>query len=83
MQNNAFCICNVLKLPSNYYFVRKFLQRYCIRLVAFTRQNDRENYRGFEGYQNLMKGNNNAYKKRLDILLEFVINIIESKYASN
>ena len=76
MQTNAFCICNVLKLPSDYYFVRKFLQRDCFRLAAFTRQNDRENYRGFEGYQNLMKGNNNAYKKRLDILLEFVINII-------
>ena len=41
-----------------------FCKNIVAKLVTFTRQNDRENYHGFESYERFIEGNNNAYKKK-------------------
>ena len=68
MQTIAFNSCNVLQFQtanmSSYFLEYRILQKYCCKVVTFTRQNDRENYRGFESYEEFIKGNNNAYRKK-------------------
>ena len=56
--------CNSRRLICLLILEYRILQKYCCKVVTFTRQNDRENYHGFESYERFIEGNNNAYKKK-------------------